>query len=130
MFSLFCFSLSHWKSVVVHVHNLGFTLSKWCIVSSLVDIDTVTFEKKYPNYRRSILIVEILPIRIKTLSNQSTHFCKCICHYLLVFSNFKPRGPWATLLSWETMQINEHIFSKLWAYHNVYNSVKKKSLSL
>ena len=65
MFSLFCFSLSPWKSVVIHVNNLGLTLFKWGIVSSLFDIDTVTLEKKYPNCRRSILIVVATVIGLK-----------------------------------------------------------------
>ena len=65
VFIILFFSLSPWKSVIFHVNNLGFTLSKWCIVSSLVDIDTVTLEKKYPNCRRSILVVVATVIGLK-----------------------------------------------------------------
>ena len=28
-------------------------------------------------------------------------------------------GPLATLLTWETISINKHMFAKLWLYHHV-----------
>ena len=40
------------------------------------------------------------------------------------------RGPWATLLTWETSKINQHIWAKLWLYSNVEYRRKKAILYL
>ena len=51
---------------------------------------------------------------------------KCFVYFLYgyYFVHIKytqwTRGPWATSLTWETsFQINKHICSELWLYHNV-----------
>ena len=49
--------------------------------------------KKYFNCCSRCFMAEILRIRLKTLSNQSTNCCICICHYLLIYYLFALIAP-------------------------------------
>ena len=65
----------------------------------------------------------------------SISFASLLLHFFLSFYSenithltLNTRGPWATSLTWETVPINKHIYTKIWLDQNMIK--RKKTISL